>query len=203
MRGMLWGVGLMLVGCGMTGDEGGAPDSDGSTTQSGATETTAVGSSSSSGALPQTGSTTTNPTGPVAEESSSSGSPVPDGPPCSVEVTSHGVLFDPLPRGDMPGVFPPSIADALENSCGCHTLESNAQNLEHTGLLAPGGTLFLEYADMHRPAGDGTFGQRLQDAIDDGGMPPGSCSFPEEREALLNQWFSEGMPDGSVFVPPA
>lgn len=120
-----------------------------------------------------------------------------------MEVTSHGALFDPLPRGDTPGVFPPSIADAFENSCGCHTLESNAQNMEHTGLLAPGGTLFLEYADMQRPSGGGTFGQRLQQAIDDGGMPPGSCSFPREREALLVQWFSEGMPDGSVFVPPA
>lgn len=166
-------------------------------------ETTTTGNASSSTTAPEPASTSTNPSGPVAEESSSSGSPVPEGPPCSVEVTSHGALFDPLPRGDTPGVFPPSIADAFENSCGCHTLESNAQNMEHPGLLAPGGTLFLEYADMQRPSGGGTFGQRLQQAIDDGGMPPGSCSFPSEREALLIQWFSEGMPDGSVFVPPA
>jgi len=198
---MLCAVGMLLVGCGPSGDGDGQAGTEGSTGEAMATEATVTGSSRSSGTTPGPATTTTNPTGPAAEESSSSGSPVPDGPPCSVEVTSHGALFDPLPRGDTPGVFPPSIADALENSCGCHTLESNAQNLEHTGLLAPGGTLFLEYADMHRPAGDGTFGQRLQGAIDDGGMPPGSCSFPEEREALLNQWFAEGMPDGSVFVP--
>lgn len=167
----------------------------------------AASSSSSSTGTPEVPSSTsglpmTDSGQPPVEESSSSGSVVPDGPPCSVEVTSHGLFFDPLPRGKTEGVFPPSVADALENSCGCHTLENNGQNLEHPGLMVPGGTLFQSFDDLNRSVGGGTLAQALARAVDEGGMPPGSCSFPDERAALLAKWFADGFPDGATFEPP-
>lgn len=79
---------------------------------------------------------------------------------------------------------------------------NNDQNVQHPGLRAPGGTLFLDFADMSRPSGGGTLGQALEQAIADYGMPPGSCSFPSDQQDLLEAWFAQGMPDGATFDPP-
>jgi len=212
MRGKAWVVALLLVGCD-AGDEGGDTEADStSSSTSGEHEGSTSAVETSGGATtspdpttdPSAGATTfpdptTDPT--AAEDESSSGEPLPEGPGCSVQVTTHGVLTDPLPRGETEGVFPPVIADALEDWCGCHTLESNNQNIEHDGLMAPGGTLFLDWADMSRPNGGGTLAQALAQAIEDYSMPPGSCSFPSDAQTLLEDWFAQGAPDGATYVP--
>ena len=200
-----WVLVLMLVGCDGGSDDGEVVDSTSST--SGAAVSTggesSGSSSSTSGSDPIPGTTTApDPTSdPVEEGSSSTGVPLPEGPSCSVQVTTHGVLTDPLPRGKTEGVFHPAIADALEDWCGCHTLENNNQNVQHPGLRAPGGTLFMDFEDMSRPNGGGTLGQAMAQAVADYGMPPGSCSFPSDAQTLLEQWFAEGFPDGANFVP--
>lgn len=199
MRGT-WALALLLCGC--EAENGGETPDTGSTGSTTAADASSSSSSTSTSTSGSTGTPSPTTAFPPSDESSSSGSAVPDGPPCSVEVTTHGLLYDPLPRGEEVGVFPPSIADALENSCGCHTLESNVQNVEHPGLHAPGGTLFTTFEDLQRPAGGSTLGRALERAIDEGGMPPGSCSFPDERAALLAKWFADGLPDGATFEPP-
>lgn len=128
--------------------------------------------------------------------------PLPEGPYCSVQVVTHGELTEPLPKGEEVGLFPTSVGHALEDFCGCHTLMTNAQNVEHGGLKAPGNTLWLEYADLQRIVDGGTLGQAMAEEVLSRGMPPGSCSYPEPAADLLEKWFAEGLPDGSNFSPP-
>ncbi|MBV1860677.1 MAG: hypothetical protein KUG77_19845 [Nannocystaceae bacterium] len=195
------------------GDNDGTETSAGSTsasTQAGETP----GSESSTGASTSTGSptsapgvtsaaTTLPPTAGEAGDESSTGSPLPEGPGCSVQVVTHGELFDPLPKGEEAGLFPVSVGETLEDYCGCHTLTSNAQNVEHTGLKAPGGTLFLDYSDIGRSFGGGTLGQAMAEEVFGYAMPPGSCSYPSDAAGVLRKWFEEDMPDGSNFAPPS
>lgn len=195
---------LVLVACDGGSDDGEVVDGTSSTgVTASSSGGTSESSSSTTGSDPLPGTTTApDPTGdPPDESSSSTGVALPEGPSCSVQVTTHGVLTDPLPRGKTEGVFHPAVADALEDWCGCHTLESNDQNVQHRGLLAPGGTLFMDFEDISRPNGGGTLGQAMAQAVADYGMPPGSCSFPSDAQALLEQWFAEGFPDGATFVP--
>lgn len=179
-------------------DTGETPASESSSTGSAGSSTgpsaTSPGVTSAATTLPPTG-------GEVGDESST-GIPLPEGPGCSVQVVTHGELFDPLPKGEEAGLFPVSVGDTLEDYCGCHTLMSNAQNIEHSGLEAPGGTLFLEYADIGRPFGGGTLGQAMADEVYGYAMPPGSCSYPGDPAGILAKWFEEGMPDGTNFTPP-
>ncbi len=174
-----------------------------------------TGSTGSTGVDTSTGDATTS-TGPVttttattattfttttaAEESSSTGF-VPTGPYCSVQNVTHDELFDPLPRGEEAGVFPAVIADALEDNCGCHTLTSGGQNVEFENLQAPGGTLFLQYADLSRPFESGTLGQAIESEVRGYRMPVGSCPHPPELADVLFPWFDQGMPDGATYVP--
>lgn len=196
---------LVLVGCdgGSDGDDVAESTSSTSGVVASSSGEGAGTSTTTTGDTPQPGTTTApDPTAdPAGEGSSSTGVLLPEGPSCSVQVTTHGVLTDPLPRGKTEGVFHPAVADALEDWCGCHTLENNDQNVQHPGLKAPGGTLFMDFEDIGRSHGGGTLGQSLAQAVYDYGMPPGSCSFPSDAQALLEQWFSEGFPDGANFVP--
>lgn len=132
--------------------------------------------------------------------SSSSGAPLPEGPRCSVQVVTHAELTDPLPKGEEAGVFPTVVGDTLEDFCGCHTLMSNGQNVEHAGLKPPGNSLWLDYADLERPVGGGTLGQAMADEVMNYGMPPGSCSYPGSAADVLEAWFAQGMPDGANFT---
>ena len=212
VRGKAFVIALLLMGCDGGDEEGGTEAGTTSSSTSGQSDGSSGAAETSSGASSQPDPTTdpsagatTSPdptTDPSAgQDDSSSGEPLPEGPGCSVQVTTHGALTDPLPRGDIEGAFPPVIADALEDWCGCHTLENNSQNVEHEGLTAPGGTLFLDYADMSRPSGGGTLAQALAQAIEDYSMPPGSCSFPSDAQTLLEDWFAQGAPDGATYVP--
>lgn len=162
---------------------------------------TSTGSSTSASGVTSAATTLPPTDGEVGDESST-GVPLPEGPGCSVQVVTHGELFDPLPKGEEAGLFPVSVGEALEDYCGCHTLMSNAQNIEHPGLEAPGGTLFVEYADIGRPFGGGTLGQAMADEVFGYAMPPGSCSYPGDPAGILSKWFEEGMPDGTNFTPP-
>lgn len=174
-------------------------ETPGSESSSGTSASTSTGPSTTGPDM--TSATTTLP--PTAGEGdSSTGTPLPEGPGCSVQVVTHGELFDPLPKGEEAGVFPVSVGEALEDYCGCHTLMSNSQNVEQTGLKAPGGSLFLEYADIGRPFGGGTLGQAMAEEVFGYGMPPGSCSYPSDPAGILQKWFEEGTPDGSNFTPP-
>ncbi len=205
-------VALLMASCvAEDGEEGGATQASSSSTGAdwaAASSTTDV-STSSAGTTAEvsttsagvTSSTTTEPTTEVGDDTSG-GEPLPEGPGCSVQVVTHGELFDPLPKGEEAGVFPTSVGETLEDYCGCHTLSSNAQNVEHPGLLAPGGTLFLDYADIGRAFGGGTLGQAMAEEVYGYAMPPGSCSYPSEPAAILSKWFDEGLPDGSNFTPP-
>ncbi len=213
-RGRLLSV-LLVASC--VGDDGGNDGAGGTTTATTSTTTeantldsassTGDAASSSSGSLTSpsgvtTAATTLPPTAGDAGEESSTGTPLPEGPGCSVQVVTHGELFDPLPKGEEAGLFPVSVGEALEDYCGCHTLMSNAQNVEHTGLKAPGGTLFLEYADIGRPFAGGTLGQAMAEEVLGYAMPPGSCSYPGDPASILSKWFEEDMPDGANFTPP-
>lgn len=211
MRWKVWVLTTLLVGCDSGSSDGGDTDatSTSSSTTSGDESSSSGGStggsSSTSSATtgdPFPGTTTMPPTTDSngEEGESSTGEPLPEGPSCSVQVTTHGLLTDPLPRGDT--AFPPVVADALEDWCGCHTLESNNQNVEHTGLLAPGGTLFMTFEDISRPSGGGTLGDAFATAVAEYSMPPGSCSFPSDGQTILEAWFEQGFPDGANFVPP-
>lgn len=149
--------------------------------------------------------TTDSTSGPMPETSSSSeGSTTdvePPPPSCSVEVVTHDELFDPLPRGEEAGVFPPEVAEAIEDYCGCHTLMNNSQNLEWPGLLAPAGSLILEYSDLDNPVDGTTLGAAMQAEIASFAMPPGSCPWPGSAAAIFSNWFDQGMPDGANYVP--
>ncbi|MGH1344539.1 MAG: hypothetical protein ACRBN8_23470 [Nannocystales bacterium] len=207
---------LLVTSCVADGSDNGGI---GTTTSEGGTaaetevgETAGAESSSEGSGMSTTGpstasgvtsaATTMPPTDGDTGDESSTGTPLPEGPGCSVQVVTHGELFDPLPKGEDAGLFPVSVGEALEDYCGCHTLMSNAQNIEHPGLEAPGGTLFLEYADIGRSFGGGTLGQAMAEEVYGYAMPPGSCSYPGDPAGILAKWFDEGMPDGTNFSPP-
>ena len=127
----------------------------------------------------------------------------PPAPGCSVQEVTEYALEDPLPKGDGAGMFPTIVGDTLEDYCGCHTLMSNDQNLKYMFLKAPGGTLFLDYSDMTRAYGAGTLGSAIVEQVTvTHAMPPGSCYFPPDPEAVLVKWLGDGLPDGATFVYP-
>ncbi len=194
---------------------GGCPSSEEPSTPSGGSDTTAAAASTSSssgespdpssgnvdGSDPVTGAVTTIMPG-SSDGGSSTTNAFPPGPGCSVQEVTEGELIDPTDRGDEAGKFPIVIADALEDYCGCHTLENNNQNIKYMFLKAPGGSLFLTYDDLCRNFGGGTLGQAMAEQVTvSHAMPPGSCSFPDEPDELLSAWFDAGMPDGATYDP--
>jgi len=145
---------------------------------------------------------TTLPPGTEDDGGSSTTASWPEGPPCSVQEVTQGELIDPLERGD--DSYPEDVAEALEDYCGCHTINSNNQNIKWEYLKAPGGTLFLQYSDLQKGC---CGGMSLGDAmayqvVMSHSMPPGSCYFPPEPDELLSKWFTDGMPTGSTWTPP-
>lgn len=161
------------------------------------------GTGSGSGSADSEGSTGTSGPGPdTAPDDSDDGGP--SVPRCSVAGVTAGVVTDPLDKGDEAGRFPQVVGEALEANCGCHTLADRELNTELPFLLAPAGTLFLEHADMARPAGGTSLGLLMEDAVfGTFSMPPGTCSaMPANDTAVLLKWFEDGLPDGARFVPP-
>jgi len=149
------------------------------------------------------GFTSPQPTMPGEDGDDSTTDPGPIGPGCSVQVVTQGALMEPLDKGEEAGKFPTIVGDALEDQCGCHTLQSNGQNIEFEFLKAPGGSLFTTLADMDRSFEGGTLGESMSfQVIGNQAMPPGSCSFPADDEAVLSKWFNDGLPDGATFVWP-
>lgn len=134
-------------------------------------------------------------------ETMTTSSPPPAGPECSVQEITEGALMDPVDKANETGRIPVIVGETLEDYCGCHTLMSNNQNLKFQFLKAPGSTLFLSYDDLSRPFSGGTLGEAMAEQVLGNTMPPGSCSFPGEPTAILDQWFNEGMPDGATFEP--
>lgn len=192
---MIYAVIALVTACGASppGDDGSSDGGDTSTSTT-SLDPTATSTSSTSTTI------TTTTTSSSADDESSTGAVI-DGYPCSVQVVTHGALYDPLLRGETTGVFPPPVADALEDACGCHTLESGGQNVEWPGLLAPGSALFLHYADMTRAFEDTTLGAAIESEVRGARMPVGSCPKPPEIAEVLIPWFDQGMPDGATFVP--
>ncbi|MEM6992372.1 MAG: hypothetical protein AAF721_17805, partial [Myxococcota bacterium] len=184
--------GVVVIGCDPEPD---TPEAEGSTSQ------VAVGSDTT--AAPQPGTSSDDGTSPpvttiAADSSSDDGSSttntIPPGPGCSVQQVTEGELLDPLEKGDAAGMIPLGVGEALEDYCGCHTLQSNNQNLKYMFLRAPGGSLFLNYGDL-----SGSLGQDVASEILARTMPPGSCSFPDEPDVLLTKWAEDGLPDGATF----
>jgi hypothetical protein len=99
------------------------------------------------------------------------------------------------------GEFPAEVADSLEDMCGCHTLMNGGQQVQLPLLPAPGGTLFLQYSDMNRSFSGGTLGQAIENQVNQLAMPPGSCPFPGSDQDILQNWFSQGRPDGANYTP--
>ena len=151
---------------------------------------------------PVTTASTSPPGTDDGDGESSTGPSWPDGPPCSVQETTQGVLVDPLERGD--DAYPELVADALEDYCGCHTINNGGQNIKWEYLKAPGGTLFTTYSDLQNGCCGGmTLGDAMAwQVVMSHSMPPGSCYFPPEPDELLSKWFTDGMPTGSTFEPP-
>jgi hypothetical protein len=177
---------------GASGDDGSADTGDVTTSSSTSLDPTTTSTSTST--------TTTTTTTTTSDAESSTGAVI-DGYPCSVQVVTHGALYDPLIRGDGPGVFPPIVADTIEDACGCHTLTGGAQNLEWPGLQAPGGTLFVDYAHLMNGFEATTLGAAIEAEVRGFRMPPGSCPKPPELAEILIPWLDQGMPDGATFVP--
>lgn len=185
---------VLLAACASNSPSG----EDGS---SGETSTTTLEPwSSSSTTTTTTGTTTIGSSTTTSDDESSTGMVI-DGYPCSVQVVTEGALYDPLIRGDDAGVFPPIVADALEDTCGCHTLTGGAQNVRFPELQAPGGTLFFEYTHVANGVGPTALGTMIEDEVRGFRMPPGSCPKPPEIAEVLIPWFDQGMPDGATFVP--
>lgn len=173
---------------------------DGSSTAgtTGGDATAGTGDASSAGT---TGEATTDPT---ADPTTNSGGG-PSNPACSVEEVTEGVVADPLDKGDEAGRIPLTVGVVLEERCGCHTLADRTLNTKFPALLAPAGSLLLDYGDLSNPLGGTTLGVVMETEIFTVmSMPPGSCpSIPTDDRALLLKWFDDGMPDGATFVPPA
>lgn len=162
------------------------------------TEATSTGGGTEGGVTGDDGGSTSDDGGPVGDDGG------PSYPRCSVEGVTAGEVSNPLDKGDEAGRFPLVVGEALEANCGCHTLANRNLNTELPGLLAPGGTLFLEYADMSRPAGGTTLGLLIEEAVFGSfSMPPGSCpAMSSDDTAVLQAWFDQGLPDGADFNPP-
>ena len=182
-----WIAGFGPSGTG--GDTQAGPGTDGGTTGA---SSGAADDGSTSGT---TGSSDPTDTDPGPTTNSGGG---PSNPACSVEEVTEGVVSDPLDKGDAAGQIPSLVGIVLEERCGCHTLADRELNTKFPALLAPGGTLFLDYGDVSG------LGASLEDAIfGTMSMPPGSCpSIPADDQAVLAKWFMDGLPDGASFEPP-
>lgn len=191
----------ILVACtsaSPSGDEGSSSTVDtGASSSAGDTSTSTTTTATTSFTTTSATSITTT----AGDDDSSTGMPPIDGYPCSVQVVTDGAIYDPLVRGDGAGVFPPVVADALEDACGCHTLTGGAQNLHWPELQAPGGTNFVQYGDLMNVFEGGTLGQAIESEVRGFRMPVGSCPKPMEIAEVLVPWFDQGMPDGATFVP--
>lgn len=199
---------LLVLGCDRQ-DEEDMGDGVGGTADTGTVMGTGMtspgdGGMGSSGVSTSTMTTaTTFPPGTDdGDDEASTGPSWPEGPPCSVQEVTQGVLVDPLERGD--DAYPDDVAEALEDYCGCHTINNGGQNIKWEYLKAPGGTLFTQFSHLQNGC---CGGMSLGDAmawqvVMSHSMPPGSCYFPPEPDELLSKWFNDGLPTGSTWVPP-
>jgi hypothetical protein len=187
------------------------PVAPGSTGEDTANVNDAESTSSDGDETDEPGSTSAASTGSTSGDASAADTPsdeadssggLPEGPSCSVQVVTHGALFDPVSKGDEVGLIPTTVGDALEDYCGCHTVMSNAQNVELPFLRPPSGSLFLSREDLLKSYKGSTLGQVSGTQIRTYKMPPGSCPFPDWAAELLTKWFDDGMPDGATFEPP-
>ena len=193
---------LGLLGC--AGSDGGSePGGTAAATEPMGTEDTHASDGDGSTGTTSDGSTSIGETGDPGGDAPAEGSTggLPEGPSCSVQVVTHGVLTDPVLKGEEPGLIPTVVGDVLEDYCGCHTLESNQQNVELPFQRPPSGSLFLRYEDFGRPYKNTTLGAASASEVRGYRMPTGSCPFPDSAADLLVQWFDDGMPDGATFEP--
>ncbi len=204
-----FGLAALLTGCleptliKLESDTDDATATDGSSSSTSDATTTTGGppsgpmTSSSSGAQGTTGDPTSGgaSTSDGDDDGGGPGSGPPSlGPDCSVQEVTRGDIYNPLPRGGA-GEFPFPVADALEDYCGCHTLENNRQNIEWEFLRPPASTLFLTLGELSGGYQGTTLGNAMAQSIG-GEMPPGSCGNPSaDAMDLLLAWFEQGMPD--------
>lgn len=183
-----------IAGYGPSGTGGGESSASGTGSGEGTD-----GTADATSADPGDGSGTTDDPDPTGN----SGNP-PSNPACSVEEVTEGDVSDPLDKGDAAGQIPQLVGVVLEERCGCHTLADRTLNTKYPALLAPSGTLLLDYADLSQPLDGTTLGAVLEEEIFVSlSMPPGSCpSIPSDDLAVLQKWFDDGMPDGASFTPP-
>lgn len=188
--------------CGCAASDGGS-DPGATATEPTNTEDTHASESDSSTATTSDGSTTVGETGGPGGDAAAEGTTggLPEGPACSVQVVTHAALLDPVAKGEEPGLIPTVVGDALEDYCGCHTLESTQQNVELPFARPPSGSLFLRYEDFARPYKSTTLGEASASEVRGYRMPTGSCPFPDSAADLLVKWFDDGMPDGATFEP--
>lgn len=151
----------------------------------------------------ESGSSTSTTEGTETAESTGSGPTTNSGggttnPACSVEEVTEGAVAGPLDKGDGVGQIPQPVGVVLEERCGCHTLADRELNTKFPALRPVAGTLFLDHGDTL------SLGAQLEDTIfGTMSMPPGSCpAIPADDLAVLDQWFSDGQPDGATFEPP-
>lgn len=186
-----------IAGYGPAGSDSGEPTAG--TASEGATQGSGEGTTQGSA----TGDDTTTAPDPTQGSNDDSGGG-PTSPACSVDEVTEGVVTDPLDKGDEAGKIPQAVGVVLEERCGCHTLADRTLNTKYPALLAPAGSLLLDYADLGQPLDGTTLGAVMDDEIFVVmSMPPGSCpSIPADDLALLQKWFLDGLPDGAEFVPP-
>ena len=106
--------------------------------------------------------------------------------------------------GTEEGELPPQIGTIIEDYCGCHLVEDNAQLVELTpaynGLIR-----FRTLEEFHEPfRGQPTFREIERRSITQQNMPPVyHCdtldfgSLPTEAYEQLRDWLDAGAPDGA------
>ncbi|MCA9706764.1 MAG: hypothetical protein KDK70_13010 [Myxococcales bacterium] len=169
-------------------------DTDGGSASGTIGDTDGSASASASGTTGDSG----DPTDPTDSGPTTNTGGGPTHPACSVEAVTEDEVTSPLDKGSGAGQIPQLVGVVLEERCGCHTLTNRGLNTKFPGLLAPGGSLFLDYGDVT------ALGGVIHDEIFVSyTMPPGSCpGIPTDDLAVLDKWFADGLPDGATFVPP-
>ena len=127
---------------------------------------------------------------------------------CGIDDVTMGVA-SPVEAGDEAGLIPTEIGRVIDENCGCHLVSDNADLIENVPGYA-GMFSFNTLDEIQADFNGAPAYEHLQArVVDSPTMPP--VYYCTERDVagllqadfdLLEDWLSQGAPDGATWTPP-
>ncbi len=135
---------------------------------------------------------------------------------CGLGDVSNKGLSSPVVAGDMAGMIPTDVGQALTDNCGCHLVDNPDDFTAPPSFWRYTGMFDLRtYDALQAASGSPTCAGMTnwecmnKRVVTDGNMPPpGYCSeqdmgaLPQADYDLLSKWLADGAPDAPNWTPP-